>query len=183
MFSICGNRKKKKKDSCDYLIKKNVKDLPTVASQPPETRTTCPRACMFERCVCVGLGAHTDVSYQTVRRLRSFLWQCKSKQSRWRNARCKRKSSETTNNLNVSLSSLAFLTNYSHMQHTHTHTEDKETDSNNARAPPLQLLCNFTARRGEKKKKKERVPFLILLVLGVLTENSPMPLYLQSCAE
>lgn len=121
MFSICGNRKKKKKDSCDYLIKKNVKDLPTVASQPPETRTTCPRACMFERCVCVGLGAHTDVSYQTVRRLRSFLWQCKSKQSRWRNARCKRKSSETTNNLNVSLSSLAFLTNYSHMQHTHTH--------------------------------------------------------------
>lgn len=38
MFSICGNRKKK--DSCDYLIKKkNVKDLPTVASQPPETRT------------------------------------------------------------------------------------------------------------------------------------------------
>lgn len=104
------------------------------------------------------------MSYQTVRRLRSLLWQCKSKQSRWRNARCKRKSSETTNNLNVSLSSLAFLTNYSHMQNTHTHThsaklkltEDKETDSNNARAPPLQLLCNFTARRGEKKKRKKK---------------------------
>lgn len=166
--------------------KKKCERFTNCAITTPGDSNTCPRACMFERCVCVGLGAHTDVSYQTVRRLRSLLWQCKSKQSRWRNARCKRKSSETTNNLNVSLSSLAFLTNYSHMQHAHTLklTEDKETDSNNARAPPLQLLCNFTARRGEKKKKKkERVPFLILLVLGVLTENSPMPLYLQSCAE
>lgn len=144
---------RKKKDSCDYLIKKNVKDLPTVASQPPETRTTCPRACMFERCVCVGLGAHTDVSYQTVRRLRSFLWQCKSKQSRWRNARCKRKSSETTNNLNVSLSSLAFLTNYSHMQHTHTQKTRKQIPTMHGL-----LLCSSSAisQLGVEKRKKKR---------------------------
>lgn len=109
---------------------------------------------MFERCVCVGLGAHTDVSYQTVRRLRSFLWQCKSKQSRWRNARCKRKSSETTNNLNVSLSSLAFLTNYSHMQHAHTHARART----HARTQTHTGSSSAISQLGVEKRKKRKGP-------------------------
>lgn len=52
------------------------------------------------------------------------------------------------------------------------------------------LLCSSSAisqlgveKKEKGRKEKKKVPFLILLVLGVLTESSPMPLYLQSCAE
>lgn len=113
--------------------------------------------CVSGRVVLEGVNSHSCVR-SNWRGFQSFLWQTKSKQNGWKNARVgdwEKRAAKTANNLIMSLSSLSFQANDYHMQtrtlgKIKTARRDKGTDpADRAVAPPLQLRGNFAARRGE----------------------------------
>lgn len=145
--------------------------------------------CVSARVALEVVNSHSCVR-SNWRGFQSFLWQTKSKQNGWKNARCRlsgrprEEGCKTANNLIMLLSSLIFQANDYHMQ-THilnkmkTECKDKETDpADRALAPPLQLRGNFAARRGEN------TPASSVLSPALSHRKLPTPLScLCSCAE